>query len=253
MASAMTHELIKALSKFQALVGNPETNKEVSMQGRAKYTYADMACIREHTRKALAECDLALVHQLVPDMGGLAVFSTLRHVSDQWMASLWPLQLGGKPQEVAAQRTYGCRYNTLGLLNLAAEDDPDGDPTTDHGPKHPAKPPMQPAQTKAAQAPKAAATPKPALTKPQPAADPEHRSPEEMQALHKVAAASKWKAEQVLGYMGAAFKVTQPQRLSPDQYAQIMRVVADQSPESAMQRLQDAKNARVMTDGDGAL
>jgi len=270
MNSEQVDKLMAALAKAQASMENPIKNKQVDIPlktgGKKKYQYADLASIRDHARKALGENGLCIVHQTVPDMGGLSLKSTLFHESGQWTASLWPLNSGVGPQELGIQLTYGRRYNTTGLLHLAAEDDTDGDAETDHKPTPRAA--AQAQQQHRAPAPAAAAAPRPATQAQRPQQEggqppaSTDRSTEEMHAMQQTAQRFGWKPDQLRTYLGVAFKVIQPQRLTPEQYALAMQVLANQTPDAAVARVtaanagkqqQQAKPNDAATAGDGDL
>jgi hypothetical protein len=122
-------ELATALSAAQGAFGPIERNREVEVKTEKGYTYtfkyATMDAVMSAVQPALSANGLAIVHQTI----GAKLISTLFHSSGQWLASEWPLSSGdarNKMQAIGSAQTYGQRYNVRLLLNLASEEDDDG-------------------------------------------------------------------------------------------------------------------------------
>jgi len=118
--------LVAALCKAK-LEFKPITKTKTAEAGKFSYSYADRATVIDATRDALAKHGLAIIHFTRFADGLFSLESTLNHVSGESMSSTWWLPDPSKtgPQQLGSALTYGMRYNTLSLLDIAAEDDLD--------------------------------------------------------------------------------------------------------------------------------
>lgn len=102
--------------------------------GQYTFTYAPLSTIREKTRPALAEAELAIVQPIIaePTEGG-GVVEVLRtillHSSGEWLACDVPMFSGtgdNKAQAYNSGATYARRLGVTLLLCIAADEDDDG-------------------------------------------------------------------------------------------------------------------------------
>lgn len=127
-ASAQVHLLIAALSKAQAefpAVVRSRTVRVVPKQGRAyTFSYAPLDDLLQAVMPILLHHELCLLHRPL----GTMLRAELHHVSGQWLAAEVELP---RVTDVGAQaygsvQTYMRRYTTAALLELASEEDDDG-------------------------------------------------------------------------------------------------------------------------------
>lgn len=121
-ASDQLHELYSALAEAQGEIGGiPKRHK--SHYGM----YADLSDIRDSTHKHLARHGLT-VHQTLQLVGeDLVLVTTLGHKSGQWLNSVMPIKQAANPQQTASVVTYSRRMALSALLNLATEEEDDGE------------------------------------------------------------------------------------------------------------------------------
>lgn len=128
-------ELFEALAKARAAFKPIHFDNEGQIQNR-KYRYATLAAVLESVTPALCENGLVLLHTR-GTQGTEEVFThVLAHKSGAYIASEQRVpsvrvdREGERrltEQEFGSSFTYSCRYSTLGLLSIAAEDDDDGE------------------------------------------------------------------------------------------------------------------------------
>lgn len=138
-------ELSKALSIFQARVKQPTKNRTVAFQGR-KFSYADLSSVMQSINPVLSECNLAISQQIKND----CLVTVLMHTSGEYIDSCYSLPTTDKPQVFGSALTYGRRYSICAILNLAGDDDDDGQLAQDEAIKNPNKPADKPAADKPA-------------------------------------------------------------------------------------------------------
>lgn len=103
-------------------------------KGSYTFTYAPLSTIREKTRPALADAELAIVQAIIaePTEGGGVVEvlrTTLLHSSGEWLACDVPMFSGtgdNKAQAYNSGATYARRLGVTLLLCIAADEDDDG-------------------------------------------------------------------------------------------------------------------------------
>lgn len=103
-------------------------------KGSYTFTYAPLSTIREKTRPALAEAELAIVQAIIAeptDGGGVVevLRTTLLHSSGEWLACDVPMFSGtgdNKAQAYNSGATYARRLGVTLLLCIAADEDDDG-------------------------------------------------------------------------------------------------------------------------------
>lgn len=118
--------LLAAGMEFTPLV----TDAENTFKG---YRYASLAALISATRPALAAHGLVLVHRLETNGDGVtSLITSLLHVSGEHLESVVPLPGWTGPQEFGSLLTYLRRYSDAGLLNIASEQDDDGE-GAEHG------------------------------------------------------------------------------------------------------------------------
>jgi hypothetical protein len=135
LTSPTTAEISKALSGAQSQLGNPPRTKTVAVVSKsgARYTfkYAPLEAILDFIRAPMAAHGLSMVQAIGTEMEGtirqLSLTTRLCHSSGEWMESVIPILLdGGGAQAMGGAITYARRYALTALLNLATEDDDDG-------------------------------------------------------------------------------------------------------------------------------
>lgn len=125
--SEQINELATALAAAQAEMKNAKLNK---INPHFKSRYADLAEIRDTVTPALSKHQLSLVHGVEPVESGIHVVTRLFHSSGQWIESRFPIAYD-KPQTMGGAITYGRRYNSSALTNIAADDDDDANTAND--------------------------------------------------------------------------------------------------------------------------
>lgn len=139
----LTVALTQAQMEFKPIVKETE-----NPYYRSKY--ADLATLIEATREALAKHGLAVVQ--FPQLSGqnVTVTTLLTHESGEWMQN--DLTLPGKgqgkdgavrfdAQSIGSAITYARRYAYQAMLNIAGEEDDDGNDTIQRQPADTRKPP----------------------------------------------------------------------------------------------------------------
>lgn len=94
--------------------------------------YADLASCIEVTREPLANNGLVLIQTIGEHETGTLIETMLVHVSGEWIkgTALIPL-VKRDPQALGSAVTYGRRYSLCSILNIAPDDDDDGEAAMD--------------------------------------------------------------------------------------------------------------------------
>jgi hypothetical protein len=124
MQSEQTNELAAALALAQSSMKAAAFNKT---NPHFKNKYADLAAVLDAIRLPLAANKLSVTQTTEIRAGGLALVTTLRHSSGQWVASEYPLPSGVRPQELGSALTYARRYSLSAIACIAADDDDDAE------------------------------------------------------------------------------------------------------------------------------
>lgn len=129
--SADIAQLACALIQAQTAIANPPCNRSIEVQtanGRAyPFRYATLDRIIETTRSALADARLCVIQPIVATERGPAILTRLLHESGQWLESEVALPAPGRdPQAFGSAVTYLRRYALAALLNVAPNEDDDG-------------------------------------------------------------------------------------------------------------------------------
>lgn len=129
-------ELATALAKAQATFPEIERNRDVRVVTKSgkEYTfrYATLDVILRAVRKPLADNGLS-VTQPIEEANGRAVLKTvLMHSSGQWLVSETPIPPSMGTQEFGSNLTYMRRYALSGVLNVASQEDDDGNLAEGH-------------------------------------------------------------------------------------------------------------------------
>ena len=122
-------ELSKALSAAQGEFPEIQRDKEVKVatqKGEYKFKYAELSCIIEATKKTMAKHGLSIMSAPCMSPEWLVLTTRLSHASGEWVEGDFPLDNGGRPQDLGSQLTYFRRYAITGLLHIATDDDVDG-------------------------------------------------------------------------------------------------------------------------------
>ncbi len=125
-------EITKALSKFQGTItGVPKGNKNPFFNSR----YADLDAVWDVVRKPLADNGLAVVQTTYEQGDKLYLLTTLLHISGECLTTYLPINpKANEPQAVGSALTYARRYSMSAILGVSADEDDDGEATTDHKP-----------------------------------------------------------------------------------------------------------------------
>jgi len=130
--------LYGALAKAQGQMKNPDRNRTVNVRsdkGNYSFDYATLDNIIDTARKALSDNGIAVIQMLDRDLSGASVLVTrLVHSGGGMMMNEMPIALPapddrGRPpkiQELGSVITYARRYSICAMLNIAAEEDDDG-------------------------------------------------------------------------------------------------------------------------------
>ena len=112
-------KLAAALAKAQgefAIVGKDGVNPHFGRK------YATLASVLDAVRKPLSSNGLALVQLIQPE----GLVTVLMHESGQSIRSVAPLPQNALPQVLGSALTYMRRYSVMAMLNVAPDDDDDG-------------------------------------------------------------------------------------------------------------------------------
>jgi hypothetical protein len=89
-----------------------------------KSRYATLADVWEACRDPLTANGLCVTSSLEESEHGLTLRTSLRHISGEWLASLFPIQADPtKPQQIGSALTYARRYCLSALVGVCPEDD----------------------------------------------------------------------------------------------------------------------------------
>jgi hypothetical protein len=124
MQSEQTADLAAAMAKAQGQMKAATFNKT---NPHFKNKYADLAAVIEAIRKPFADNGLSYTQIMQIREGGLALVTTLRHATGQWVASEYPLPMAAKPQELGSALTYARRYSLSAIACIAADYDDDAE------------------------------------------------------------------------------------------------------------------------------
>jgi hypothetical protein len=122
-------QLAQALLKFHMDVKPIERDgTNVLTKGGLTSKYATLDNIIESTKQLLAKYGVIVVQDAATENGEVTVKTRLFHASGQWMESdvLRMKPVKNDPQGIGGAITYARRYQLAALLNLATEEDDDG-------------------------------------------------------------------------------------------------------------------------------
>lgn len=146
--SEQLNEISEALNKAHEKIKNIPTNKTVDYMTKTtpprqiKYSYADLASVIEATKDILQSNGISVLQSVAGEcQTGISIFTRLQHKSGQWIQSWvkFPALKGGKMndlQAMGATITYLRRYCLAPMLNIAVDEDLDGN-IGDDGNKEP--------------------------------------------------------------------------------------------------------------------
>lgn len=121
---------------------NPPKN---AVNPHFKNRYADLASIRDHVVPVLADNNLALAQTTKTSDGRVVLVTRLIHASgDVVLEGEYPVIVGKQDaQGYGSGMTYARRYALCALLNIAADDDDDGNEASKPASKPKAAPPRK--------------------------------------------------------------------------------------------------------------
>lgn len=104
--------------------------KKDSINPHYKSKYADISALIEATYKALSDNDLVVIQSPSSNEHGATVTTMIAHGSGEWFENDLTLPAGTAQrfdsQTAGSAITYGRRYSYQAMLNIAGEDDDDG-------------------------------------------------------------------------------------------------------------------------------
>jgi hypothetical protein len=116
--------LVASLLLAQPEIKNLAKDEEGQIGTSRKYMYTTLGTIREEVTEILAKFGLAITSKTkYTDSGAFLLYVKLLHVSGEYEEAEWPLPANATAQQMGSAITYGRRYCTQALLNLASEDD----------------------------------------------------------------------------------------------------------------------------------
>ncbi len=128
-------KLAEALSKAQAMFQVP---KKTKTNPHFKTKYADLSDVIDATKDGLSKNDLSITQGVV----GTNLKTILMHKSGEFIESLTPLMLDKQTmQGLGSALTYARRYALSALLNVASDEDDDGNAASKQQPQTKPKPP----------------------------------------------------------------------------------------------------------------
>lgn len=118
-------EIYGALVKALGEISNPQKNAE---NPHFKNRYADLSSIIEMARPVLLAHGLAVIQGSETDGRKVTVKTRIIHLSGEWVENSVTMEAAGTdPQKIGSALTYGRRYGLSAILNIAADDDDDGE------------------------------------------------------------------------------------------------------------------------------
>ena len=136
--SSEIDEIATALSVALGMMFSPSRNRHVSFrtkQGQViDFHYATLDAINDMIRAPLADNGLSLIHLTAPTKAGTYLRTRLLlQGSNQWLETTTPIIVDGDgPKDFGSAVTYARRYAICILLNIAADEDDDGNRASSH-------------------------------------------------------------------------------------------------------------------------
>lgn len=123
--------LAEALSKAQGEFKQPHRSKTATVPmkagGQYSYKYSDLAELIDCTRPALTKYGLSMIQPVSVENHGVSIDCQLMHSSGQFIRKPFWFPVGDdRPQTMGSMITYGRRYSRAAMLDLAPDDDDDG-------------------------------------------------------------------------------------------------------------------------------
>lgn len=129
-SSQEIEKIASALAKAQGSFTNPTKNRHVDFTAnngrRIKYSYSDLPGILDMSRKSLSDNELSITHLTKNIPNAIILRAMLLHSSGQYFFSELQIPQIQDPQALGSILTYYRRYTVCGLLNIAADEDDDG-------------------------------------------------------------------------------------------------------------------------------
>jgi len=123
--SETVKEIFAALVKAIGEIPNPAKN---AVNPHFKNRYADLAIILEAAKPVLMKNGLAAIQGAEADGNIVTIRTRIVHISGEWIeTALTMAATGTDPQKIGSAITYGRRYGISAILNIAADDDDDGE------------------------------------------------------------------------------------------------------------------------------
>lgn len=125
-------ELFKALAAAQGEFSSAKLDK---VNPHFKSRYASLSSLQEATRPILAKHGLAVTQIPQQAEGGLIIETWLTHESGQYITSDWFIPDNPNIQQFGSRLTYVKRYALSAILNIAGDEDDDGEAAVKSPPK----------------------------------------------------------------------------------------------------------------------
>lgn len=134
--SSSIGKIAGALAKAQGEFDKIEKTREVVVKtksgGQYTFKYAPLENVREGTQKHLSKNEIAVTQIMCRSNAttglGIVLKTMLIHSTGEWIAAIVdiPKSQDNKPQDIGSALTYLRRYSLSAILNVATEDDDDG-------------------------------------------------------------------------------------------------------------------------------
>jgi hypothetical protein len=128
-------ELLTALAKAQ---GKISAAKKDSTNPHFKSKYADLASCWEAIKEPLSTNGLSLSQWVSSSASGLNLITMLGHSSGEYIYSEYSMPSGQTSQAIGSAITYARRYALSAAVGLVADDDDDGNASTQQATQKPA-------------------------------------------------------------------------------------------------------------------
>lgn len=140
--------LSKAHSEFKPIVKNKHVDFTPKTGNRVKYSYADLSDVIDSVKDGLSKNELAIINELNYINSIFTLKTILVHSSGEFIETFYPLPnpVSTRAQEFGSALTYARRYSLSTLLNIASEDDDDGQGAPEPDNKKPMQYPNVPTQ-----------------------------------------------------------------------------------------------------------
>lgn len=232
--SESINELATALAKAQ---GEIEAAEKGSVNPHFNKTYADLASVWKACRSPLSKNGLSITQGAATNGNQVVVTTLLMHNSGQWNKSqlaLTPEKM--TPQGIGSAITYGRRFLLAAMVGVAPDEDDDGNEATQAGRSAPGSKSSPPVSPKTQSQPKA--NPEPPVR-----SGPSDAQIKRLYAIvHQAEQQTRWREEEVKGFMKEALGLESTKDLSLRQYDWLCNLVEKGTFQQALMELDKSRN-----------